>query len=197
MPASGSRGVEIRIDRRAARGESLLHEREGALGHLVVLVTDHEIGVHARDLADALRAPQVKIAVPESLQPLAVGPLAAGRLGLQATAQMGAVLNGAIEAGLREVFHLALRVHEIEHMPAAGVLAVGRPEGEIDRELGRPDLGALHDHDVRRCVAGDVHQQREMAQALATQAAVHHPPGVGVIRITMEHLGPQRVRQAQ
>ena len=78
--------------------EALLGEGEGALGHLIELVENDEVGVDARDLLLAVGAAEEEPAFAEALQPFRVGPLARGRLGLETSAQVGAVLDRAVEA---------------------------------------------------------------------------------------------------
>ena len=181
----------------AARGQSLLRQRQNAVRHLVEFVQDHEIGIHAGDLAAAVGPPQEAVARADALEPLAVRALAGRGFRLQAAPQVGAVLDRPIEAGLGEVIHQVLGGHQVEHIAAPRVGRVGRPQGLVDEQLRQPDLGGFLNHHDGVRVARDRGQGRQMEQRAIRLATMIHGPRVRVVRVAAPPLPPEGAPQAR
>ena len=176
-----------------ARSEPLLRQLERALGHLVELVENDEVGIEARDLASAIGAAQVDIATTDALEALGVRALAPWGLWLQARTQMGAVLERTVDARLGEVVHLVLGGHEVGDVAAPRPAHIRRPERHVHHQLGRAHLGRLLDHDEVFVVTRDVGEGVEVREKpVLANVAVSHRPGPGIIRIPAGPLPPDR-----
>ena len=175
---------------RPAGRQALLGEDEDVGIHLVELIEDDEVRVHAGDLAAAVRATQEDEALAQVLEALAVGALAPRGFRLEAATQVGAVLDEGVEAGLGEIVHLVLGGHAEEHVAPSRVAGVRRPQREGDEGRSRPDLGRLLQHHQRAGVAHHVGEVRERQRGPFADREVRHHPGERVMRVAAALLLP-------
>ncbi len=159
-----------------ARREPLLRTGKHAFRHQVVLIEQHDVGVHRGQLASAVGAAEVDVAMADLLEALADGPRPPRRRRQHPPLEVGAVADRSVEPGLREIVDLGLRRHHEEHVAAVALARVRRPEGGVDQVLGDEDLRRLLDDDEGVGIRVDRLQRRDEPHRRTLEEAMGERP---------------------